>query len=89
MIWVHALRNASLPVITILGLQLGSLFSGAVITEAVFAWPGLGTLMLTAIQSRDYPLVQGCVLVISLGYVLGNLLADLAHRWADPRIRGG
>lgn len=87
-IWVHALRNASLPVITILGLQLGSLLSGAVITEAVFAWPGIGSLMLQAIQARDYPLVQGCVLVISLGYVFANLLADLAHRLADPRIRG-
>ncbi len=86
-IWVHALRNAALPVITILGLQLGSLFSGAIITEAVFAWPGIGTLLLTAIQSRDYPLVQGCVLVISLGYVAANLLADLAYRWADPRVR--
>lgn len=87
-IWVHALRNASLPVITVLGLQLGSLLSGAVITEAVFAWPGIGTLLLGAIQGRDYPLVQGCVLVVSLGYVGANLLADLAHRLADPRIRG-
>lgn len=86
-IWVHALRNASLPVITIMGLQLGSLLSGAVITEAVFAWPGIGTLMLQGIGARDYPLVQGCVLVISLGYVCANLLADLLHRWADPRIR--
>jgi peptide/nickel transport system permease protein len=87
-IWVHALRNACLPVITILGLQLGALFSGAIITEAVFAWPGLGTLLLQAIQSRDYPLVQGCVLVISTGYVVANLIADLAYRWADPRTRG-
>lgn len=86
-IWVHALRNASLPVITLMGLQLGSLLSGAVITEAVFAWPGIGTLMLQGIGARDYPLVQGCVLVISLGYVCANLLADLVHRWADPRIR--
>ncbi len=83
-VWVHALRNGCLPVVTLLGLQLGSLFSGAVITEAVFAWPGVGTLLLRAIQGRDYPLVQGCVLVISLGYVLANLLADLAHRWLDP-----
>jgi peptide/nickel transport system permease protein len=87
-VWVHALRNAALPVITIVGLQLGSLLSGAVITEAVFAWPGVGTLLLSAIQGRDYPLVQGCVLVISLGYVVANLLADLAYRWADPRVRG-
>jgi peptide/nickel transport system permease protein len=86
-VWVHALRNACLPVITLLGLQLGGLLSGAVITEAVFAWPGIGTLLLQAIQGRDYPLVQGCVLVISLGYVGTNLLADLLYRWADPRVR--
>ncbi|MBI5017570.1 MAG: ABC transporter permease [Deltaproteobacteria bacterium] len=87
-IWVHALRNAGLPVITLLGLQLGSLLSGAVITETVFAWPGLGTLLVGAIQGRDYPLVQGCVLVVSLAYVAANLLADLLYRWADPRVRG-
>lgn len=86
-IWVHALRNACLPVITLLGLQLGSLLSGAVITEAVFAWPGIGTLLLQALQGRDYPLAQGCVLVISLGYVGASLLADLLYRVADPRVR--
>ncbi len=86
-LWVHALRNALLPVITVLGLQMGSLLSGAVVTEAVFSWPGLGTLLLQAIHGRDYPLVQGCVLVISLGYVAANLVADLAYRWADPRVR--
>jgi peptide/nickel transport system permease protein len=88
-IWVHALRNACLPVITLLGLQLGSLLSGAVITEAVFAWPGIGTLLLQALQGRDYPLAQGCVLVISLGYVAANLTADLLYRLADPRVRTG
>jgi len=87
-VWVHGLRNACLPVITLLGLQLGSLLSGAVITEAVFAWPGLGTLLLQAIQGRDYPLVQGCVLVVSLGYAAANLLADIAYGLADPRVRG-
>ncbi len=86
-VWLHALRNGCLPVITVLGLQLGSLLSGAVITEAVFAWPGIGTLLLRAIQGRDYPLVQGCVLVISLAYVAANLLADLLYRVADPRVR--
>jgi len=86
-IWVHALRNACLPVITLLGLQLGSLLSGAIVTETVFAWPGIGSLLLQAIQGRDYPLVQGCVLVISLGYVGANLLADVLYRWADPRVR--
>jgi len=89
-IWVHALRNACLPVITLLALQLGSLLSGAIVTETVFAWPGIGSLLLQAIQGRDYPLVQGCVLIISLGYVGANLLADLLYRWADPRVgRGG
>lgn len=88
-IWVHALRNGCLPVITILGLQLGSLLSGAVITETVFAWPGLGTLLVGAIQGRDYPLVQGCVLVVSVGYLAANLFADLLYRWADPRVRRG
>lgn len=83
----HALRNACLPVITLLGLQLGGLLSGAVITETVFAWPGLGTLLVGAIQGRDYPLVQGCVLVVSLGYLFANLGADLLYRWADPRVR--
>lgn len=86
-VWVHALRNACLPVITLLGLQLGSLLSGAVITEAVFAWPGIGTLLLQALQGRDYPLAQGCVLVISLAYVGANLMADLLYRIADPRVR--
>jgi peptide/nickel transport system permease protein len=83
----HALPNAALPVVTLLGLQLGALLGGAVITETVFAWPGLGSLLVEAIQGRDYPLVQGCVLLISLGYVVINLLTDLAYAWLDPRIR--
>ncbi len=83
----HALPNAALPVVTLLGLQLGALLGGAVITETVFAWPGLGGLLVEAIQGRDYPLVQGCVLLISLGYVGINLLTDLAYAWLDPRIR--
>jgi peptide/nickel transport system permease protein len=85
----HGLRNALLPVITLLGLQLGALLAGAVITETVFSWPGIGLLTIEAIQSRDYPVVQACVLLISLGYVLANLLTDLAYAWADPRIRLG
>lgn len=83
----HALRNAWLPILTILGLQLGGLLGGAVITETVFAWPGLGSLLIEAIQGRDYPVVQGCVLLISLLYVLVNMLTDLAYVWADPRVR--
>jgi peptide/nickel transport system permease protein len=86
-IFKHALRNALIPVITIIGFQCGALLSGALITETIFAWPGLGRLTITAIQKRDYPLVQGCVLVISLSYVLVNLLTDLAYAWVDPRIR--
>jgi len=85
----HGLRNALLPVITLLGLQLGALLAGAVITETVFSWPGIGLLTIEAIQSRDYPVVQACVLLISVGYVLVNLLTDIAYAWADPRIRLG
>jgi len=83
----HVLRNALMPVITIVGLQAGGLLSGAIITETVFAWPGIGSLLVNAIQARDYPLVQGCVLVISVSYVIVNLAADLAYALVDPRIR--
>lgn len=83
----HALGNAMLPVITLLGLQLGALLAGAVITEIVFSWPGLGSLTVEAIQRRDYPLLQGCVLVVSVSYVAVNSLTDLLYGWLDPRIR--
>jgi len=82
----HALRNALLPVVTIIGLQFGALLSGAVITENVFAWPGVGTLLIQAITARDYPLVQGCVLVISLCYVVVNFLTDVLYSVIDPRV---
>jgi ABC-type dipeptide/oligopeptide/nickel transport system permease component len=85
----HALRNALLPVITVAGLQFGSLLSGAIITEKVFARPGIGLLLLDAISERNYPVVQGCVLVIAVFYVTVNLLVDLAYGLADPRIRRG
>ena len=85
----HGLRNALLPVITLLGLQLGALLAGAVITETVFSWPGVGLLTIESIQSRDYPVVQACVLLISVTYVLVSLLTDLAYAWIDPRIRLG
>ena len=87
-LWGHALRNAWLPVLTLVGLQLGGLLGGAVITETVFAWPGLGSLLVEAIQGRDYPVVQGCVLLVSLSYVLVNTGTDLVYAWVDPRIRG-
>jgi peptide/nickel transport system permease protein len=84
---VHALRNAALPLITILGLQTGALLAGTIITETIFAWPGVGRLTLLAIQTRDYPLVQGCILVIALGYVATNLVTDLLYGLVDPRVR--
>ncbi len=83
----HALRNATLPILTLLGLQLGTLLGGAVITEMVFAWPGIGQLTIEAIQRRDYPLLQACVLVISVAYVAVNTLTDVLYAWLDPRIR--
>jgi peptide/nickel transport system permease protein len=83
----HALPNSLLPVLTLLGLQLGGLLGGAVITETVFAWPGLGLLMIEAIQQRDYPVVQAAVLCISMTYILVNLLTDLLYAWLDPRIQ--
>ncbi len=83
----HALRNALVPVITVAGIQFGSLLAGAVVTEKVFARPGLGLLLLDAISQRDYRVVQGCTLVIAVSYVLVNLLVDLCYGAADPRIR--
>ncbi len=86
-LWLHALKNACLPLITVLSLQLGALLSGAIITETVFAWPGVGRLVIQAIAARDYPLVQGCVLFIALVYVGANFLADVAYAALDPRVR--
>jgi len=85
-IWKHALKNAALPVVTILGMQLGALLAGAVITETVFSWPGIGQLTIDAIQKRDYPVIQSCVLLISLCYVVVNLFTDLVYVCLDPRI---
>lgn len=83
----HGLRNALLPVITVAGLQFGALLGGAIITEKVFARPGLGTLLLEGVSERNYPLVQGTVLVIAVAYVSVNLIVDLAYGLADPRVR--
>ena len=83
----HGLRNALSPVVTILGLQLGALLTGALITEMIFSWPGLGRLMISAINLRDYPLVQGCVLMFALSYVFVNMLTDVAYGLIDPRVR--
>jgi ABC-type dipeptide/oligopeptide/nickel transport system permease component len=83
----HALRNALIPTVTVVGVQAGYLLGGAILTETVFAWPGVGTLMIQGILARDFPLVQGCVLVIALGFVLFNLAVDLLYAFLDPRIR--
>lgn len=83
----HVLKNALIPVVTVLGLQLGTLIGGAVITEYVFALPGVGRLVVDAVFARDYPLVQGVVLLIATGFIVSNLLVDLLYGWIDPRIR--
>jgi len=83
----HGLRNALIPIVTVIGVQAGYLLGGAVLTETVFAWPGVGTLMVQGILARDFPLVQGCVLVIAVSFVLVNLAVDLLYAWIDPRIR--
>nr|WP_242470887.1 nickel ABC transporter permease [Thiocystis violacea] len=88
-LWRHALRNAWLPILTLIGMQFGALLGGAVVTETVFAWPGLGSLLIEAIQTRDYPLVQAAVLLISLSYLLVNTATDLLYVAVDPRIRVG
>jgi peptide/nickel transport system permease protein len=85
----HALKNSAIPVLTVLGLQFGALLSGSIITETIFSWPGIGRLMVQAIDARDYPLVQGCVLFIALCTVAVNLVTDLLYSRLDPRIRYG
>ncbi len=86
-VYRHALRNALNPVLTVIGLQFGSLLAGAIVTETIFGWPGLGRLTLSAISNRDYALVQGCILAVGLTYVGINLLTDAAYALADPRLR--
>lgn len=83
----HGLKNALIPVVTVAGLQVGALLTGSIITETIFSWPGLGRLLIQAIRLRDYPLVQGCVLLIALSYVAANLLTDLVYGFLDPRVR--
>ncbi|PYR54824.1 MAG: glutathione ABC transporter permease GsiC [Acidobacteria bacterium] len=83
----HAFRNSLIPVVTIIGLQFGAVLTGTIITETIFAWPGVGRLLIQAINFRDYPLVQGCILFISITYVAMNLMTDLTYGWLDPRIR--
>ncbi len=83
----HALRAALLPIITIVGLQMGSLLAGAVITETIFSWDGIGRLLVESIEKRDYPVTQACVLIVALSYVVVNLVTDILYRLADPRVR--
>jgi peptide/nickel transport system permease protein len=86
-VYRHALRNAMLPILTVLGLQFGALLAGAIVTEKIFSWPGIGRLTIDAIGNRDYFLVQGCILAIGLTYVLVNFFTDLLYSVANPRIR--
>jgi peptide/nickel transport system permease protein len=83
----HALRNGLLPLITLLGLNAGALLAGAFVTEPIFSWPGIGRLTIQAINARDYPLVQGCILTIALTYIVINLTTDILYSVVDPRIR--
>lgn len=83
----HAFRNSLIPIVTVVGLQTGAVLTGAVITETIFAWPGVGRLLIQSISFRDYPLVQGCILLIAMTYVAANLVTDLAYGLLDPRIR--
>jgi ABC-type dipeptide/oligopeptide/nickel transport system permease component len=83
----HAFRNSLIPIVTIIGLQFGAVLTGTIITETIFAWPGIGRLLIQAINFRDYPLIQGCILFISITYVAMNLLTDLTYGFLDPRIR--
>ncbi len=86
-VYKHALRNAIIPVLTLVGLQFGALLAGAIVTETIFSWPGIGRLTVSAISNRDYALVQGCILAVGLTYVLVNLLTDILYTVANPRIR--
>jgi ABC-type dipeptide/oligopeptide/nickel transport system permease component len=83
----HALRNALIPILTILGLQFGTLLAGTIVTESIFSWPGIGRLAVQAIGARDYPLLQGCILLIAVSYVFVNLVTDLVYALVDPRVR--
>jgi peptide/nickel transport system permease protein len=88
-LWRHVLRNALVPIITVVGLELGTLLSGSIIVETVFAWPGSGSLLIAAIQSRDYPLITGTVLTYTIAFVVINFTIDILYALIDPRIRFG
>ena len=86
-IWGHALKNAMIPVITVIGGEVGGLLGGAVVTESIFSWPGVGRLMMNSISKRDYPMIQGITLMLCISYLLVNLFIDIVYAWVDPRIR--
>ena len=86
-VWKHALKNALIPTVTVIGLQFGTLLGGAVVVEQVFSWPGIGWLAVQAIFARDYPIVQGVVLVVGVFFVLVNTLVDILYTLLDPRVR--
>jgi len=86
-VYKHALRNAMIPVLTVVGLQFGALLAGTIVTETIFSWPGIGRLTISAISNRDYFLVQGCILSIGLTYIAVNLLTDVLYAVVNPRIR--
>jgi peptide/nickel transport system permease protein len=86
-VYKHALRNAMIPIVTVLGLQFGALLAGAIVTETIFSWPGIGRMTISAISNRDYYLVQGCILFIGLTYVIVNFLTDITYSVLNPRIR--
>src|SRR5271170_8320175 len=87
-VYRHALRNAMIPIISVLGLLFGALLAGAIVTETIFSWPGIGRLTISAISNRDYSLLQGCILAVGLTYVLVNLATDVLYLVVNPRIRG-
>jgi len=83
----HGLKNSFIPVITVIGLQFGSLLGGTVLTETVFAWPGLGRLLVSSMLARDYPVIQGAILIFALLFVLTNLIVDMLYAYFDPKVR--
>jgi ABC-type dipeptide/oligopeptide/nickel transport system permease component len=86
-IWEHALKNAAIPIITLIAVQFGTLLGGSIVTEMIFAWPGVGRLAVQSIFARDYPVVQASVFILALSFVAINLAVDLLYAWLDPRIR--
>lgn len=86
-IWFHAFKNAMIPVITVIGSEIGGLLGGAVVTESIFSWPGVGRLAVNSISKRDYPMIQGITLLLCTSYLVINLIVDIIYAWIDPRIR--